>query len=179
MFIAAAQAAEAAGVAASGGFFSEPENWVAIVFIIVVALLVRPAGRAIIGGLDKHRDSIKTRLDEAERLQAEAQEMLTAQQKRQRDTQKEAEAMLAQARAEAERLLANGTRDLEELLKRREEQAIDRIAQAEADALREVRNTAVDVAIAATAKLIAEGLTGKQATALNDENIKALRDRLH
>src|SRR5579863_8483082 len=135
MLIAAANAAEAVNEAGSGGFFSDPETWVAAVFIIVAALLVRPVGRAIAKQLDTRRDSIKARLDEAARLHAEAQAMLTSHQQRLRDAQRDAADMLSTAKAEATRLQEAGARDLDELLKRREQQAAQRIAQAEAEAV--------------------------------------------
>ena len=51
-----------------------------------------------------------------------------------------------------------GAEELEASLGRREKMAMDRIAQAEAEALAQVRNAAVDVAAAATRQLIAQNL---------------------
>lgn len=180
MFISIAQAAEtAAHHAEQGGVFSEAETWVAITWLIVVALLARPVFRAITAALDLRREKIRARLEEAERLRTEAQEMLAAYQKKQRDALKEAEAIVAKAKAEAERLAAQASADLDEVLRRREQQAVERINQAETEALREVRDKAVDVAIAATRKLIRDNLSAKQASALIDQAIEDLPDRLH
>jgi F-type H+-transporting ATPase subunit b len=179
LLIAAAHAAEAAGSAPQPGFFAEPENWVAITFLLMVVVLARPLGRAIAGQLDARRDAIKARLDEAARLHAEAETLLATHQQRLRDAQRDAENMLSTARGEAERLTAAGKRDLEELLKRREQQAVGRIAMAEADALREVRAVAVDLAIEAARKIIAENMTPELAAALTERSIKDLGDRLH
>jgi len=179
LFIATAHAAAAAGTTQAPGFFSEPENWVAITFLIMVVLLARPLGRAIVKQLDARREAIKNRLDEAARLHAEAEQLLATHQQRLRDAQRDAENMLSTARAEAERLTVAGKRDLEELLKRREQQALGRIAMAEADALREVRAVAVDLAIEAARRIIADGMTAERAAALTDRAIKDLGDRLH
>jgi len=180
MFISVAQAAEAAAQHGEhGGFFSDAETWVAITWLIVVVLVARPVFRAITAALDLRREKIRARLDEAERLRTEAQEMLASYQKKQRDALKEAEAIVAQAKTEAERLAAQAEANLDELLKRRELQAVERINQAEAEALREVRNKAVDIAIAATRKLIAESLSAEQSSALVDQAIKDLPNRLH
>ena len=180
MFIAIAQAAEhAADHAEHVGFFSDPETWVAITWLIVVGLLSRPVYRGITAALDLRREKIRARIDEAERLCAEAQDMLASYQKKQREALNEAKAIVAHAKAEAERLAAQSAKDLDELLKRREQQAVDRIAQAEAEALREVRNTAVDIAVAATRKLIADNLPADKAAALVDAAIKDLPTRLH
>ncbi|PKU23758.1 hypothetical protein [Telmatospirillum siberiense] len=180
MFISIAQAAEvAAHHGEHGGVFSEAETWVAITWLIVVVLVARPVFRAITAALDLRREKIRARLEEAERLRTEAQEMLATYQKKQRDALKEAEAIIGQAKAEAERLAAQAEANLDELLRRREQQAVERIIQAEAEALREVRNKAVDIAIGATRKLIADNLSSDQASALIDQAIKDLPNRLH
>jgi F-type H+-transporting ATPase subunit b len=180
MFVSIAQAAEAAAQHGEHvGFFSDAETWVAITWLIVVALVARPVFRAIAAALDLRREKIRARLDEAERLRTDAQEMLASYQKKQRDALKEAQAIVAQAKTEAERLAAQAEANLDELLKRREQQAVERINQAEAEALREVRNKAVDIAIEATRKLIVENLSSEQASGLIDQAIKDLPKRLH
>jgi len=179
MLIAAAQAAETAAGGASPGFFAVPENWVAIAFLLVAALLVRPLSRTIVGQLDARRKAIKDRLDEAQRLHAEAQALLATHQQRLREAQRDAEDMLVTAKAEAERLAGTGARDLEEMLKRREQQALGRIAQAESDAVRQVREVAVDLAMAAARRIIVEAMTPERAAALVDKSIKDLGDKLH
>jgi F-type H+-transporting ATPase subunit b len=180
MFIAIAEAAEAAsGAAEQGGFFSEPETWVAITWIIVVGLLARPVYRAIAAALDVRREKIKARLAEAERLRVDAQETLAVYQRKQREALNEARDIIAHAKAEAERLATVAAADLEVLVKRREQQAMERIAQAEAEAVREVRNLAVDIAIAATRKLLADTMSADKAAALIDAAIKDLPNRLH
>jgi F-type H+-transporting ATPase subunit b len=105
--------------------------------------------------------------------------MLASYQKKQRDALKEAETIVANAKAEAERLTRQAEANLDDLLKRREQQAVERIAQAENEALREVRNQAIDVAVAATRHLIAENLSPAQAAALVDAAIQDLPNRLH
>jgi F-type H+-transporting ATPase subunit b len=180
MLISAAYAADAANTAAeSGGFFSQTESWVLVAFLIVAALLYRPASKALVKMLDGRRDEIKRRLDEAEQLHKDAQKELANHQQRLREAKRDAEEMLATARAEAERLTATGKRDLDELLARREQQALARIAQAEADAVGEVRGVAVDLAVAAARKIIAESMTPDRAAALADKTIKDLGERLH
>lgn len=177
--ISAAQAAETAGEAVEPTGFANPETWIAITWLIVVALLARPVYRGITKGLDARAAKIKDRLAEAERLRDEAQSLLTTYQKKQREAMAEAADIVAQAKSEAERLAKQAAADLDELVKRREQQALDRINQAEAEAMREVRNKAVEIAVAATGKLIAETLPADKANELIDAAIKDLPGRLH
>ena len=179
MFISVAQAAEAAAETVEPTGFANPETWIAITWLIVVAVLARPVYRGITKGLDNRSAGIRQKLAEAEKLRDEAAALLAAYQKKQAEAMQEAEAIIATAKAEAARLAAQAAADLDELVKRREQQAIDRINQAEAEAAREVRNKAVEIAMEATGKLIAETLPKDKAAELIDAAIKELPERLH
>jgi F-type H+-transporting ATPase subunit b len=156
-----------------------PEFWVAIGFIILVLAIAKKSWSAIKGGLDTRADRIRTSLDDATRLRDEAQHLLAEYQRKQRDAAKEIDDLLAAARAEAERSGENAKGALEAQVKRREQLAIDKIAQAETDALQAVRNTAVDVAIAATRKLLNDKLGAAAASNLVDNAIAELPQKLH
>ncbi|ALG69679.1 ATP synthase subunit B [Azospirillum thiophilum] len=156
-----------------------PEFWVLVAFVIFVALVWKKASAAIGSLLDGRAEKIRAELDEAERLHKDAQALLNGYQRRLADAQKEAEAVLDHAREEAARLRAQAGTDLEASLKRREAQAVDRIAQAEAAALAEVRNLTVDVAIGASKRVLAGGLSPAQADTLIDQSIGELPKHLH
>jgi F-type H+-transporting ATPase subunit b len=68
---------------------------------------------------------------------------------------------VAQAKVDAERLKTQAEVVLTATLKRREEQAVERIAQAEATALKDVRDQAIDLAIGVATKLIEDKMTKK------------------
>lgn len=157
----------------------KPEFWVAISFVVFVFLVWKKAKVAILGALDARAEKIRAELDEAQRLREDAQSALAAYQRRQRDALKEAEAIIAHAREEAARIRAQAAAELEAALKRRESQAVDRIAQAEAAAVNEVRHLTVDLAMQASRKLLTEGITAKQADALIDQSIAELPKHLH
>ncbi len=161
------------------GAIQTPEFWVAIGFIVLMLAIAKKGWAAIIGGLDGRAERIRTSLDDATRLREEAQHLLAEYQRKQRDTGKEIDDLLAAARTEAERSGVNAAAALEALVKRREQLAIDKIAQAEADALQAVRNTAVDVAIAATRKLLSNKLPATTASGLVDSAIAELPQKLH
>lgn len=177
--ISPAFAATAADAHAAVPFYANPALWVAVSFFLVVGLAARPVGRAIGAALDARAAKIRARLDEAHKLREDAQEMLATYQRKQRDAMKEAEDIIAHAKAEAERLSAQAAKDLEETLKRREAQAMDRIAQAEAQALKEVQNVAVEVAVEAARQVLSESISGAQAAALVDASIADLPKKFH
>ncbi len=159
--------------------FNDPTFWVAVGFVILVGAAFKPAKKAITGMLDKRADGIRKTLDEAATLREEAQQLLAEYQRKQRDAMKETQDMIARAREDAQRFAQEGAAKLEESLKRREQMAMEKIAQAEADALREVRATSVEVAMAATKKLIENRMDAEKSAALIDEAISNLSQRLH
>ncbi len=158
---------------------NSPEFWVSVGFVILMALVAKPIGRAFAAGLDARSERIRQTLDEAAGLREEAQHLLAEHQRKQRDVVRETEEMLAKATAEAERLAAEAAANLEITLGRREEMALEKIARAEAEALQQVREFAVDVAVAAIRKLITENLDEGHGSMLIDAAISELPDKLH
>lgn len=160
-------------------FFESAETYVALALIVLIVAIARPAWRAIGGKLDSHTDAIKAELDEAQRLREEAQHTLAEYQRKQRDALQEAEAILAEAREEAARIEAATAQRTEAMLKRREQQALDMIAAAEAHATAEVRNAAVDIAIDATRRLLTQQVDGAKGDEMIDAAIADLPGKLH
>ncbi|HUH84537.1 MAG TPA: F0F1 ATP synthase subunit B [Stellaceae bacterium] len=159
--------------------FADPEFWVAVAFVIVVVGLVWKGGPMIARMLDDRADKIRGELNEAQRLREEAQRTLADYQRKQRDALKEAEQIVALAKAEAERAAMQAARDLDATLKRRQALALEKIALEESKALTEVRNTAVDVAVAAVRRIMAEDLDPERKGKLIDDAIAELPQRLH
>lgn len=157
----------------------DPEFWILVAFVVFVAAVWKPGARAIAKALDDRADKIRSDLERAAKLHKEAQALLVEYQQKQRDALKEAEQIMAQAKAEAERLSAQAAAELEASLKRREQMALQRIAQAEQQAMAEVRAAAVDIAVAAAGKLLSEKLDAGRQDALIDGAIKELQGKLN
>ena len=86
---------------------------------------------------------------------------------------------LGVVREEAERQGQQGLEKLEAALERRRKLALERISQAEAQALDVVRAKTVDMALDATRDFLSHELKGKQADALIDAAIKDMSGKLH
>jgi F-type H+-transporting ATPase subunit b len=147
--------------------------------VLFVVLTARIAYRVVTVALDDRADRIKNQIDEAMRLAAEAQELLASYERKQREAAEEAESIVEHARHEAARLGEHAAQELERSLARRRQQALDRIAQAEASAIAYVRDHAIEVAMNATERLLAEKIKGKSADDLIDAAIKELPENLH
>ena len=160
-------------------FFMEAEFWVLVAFVIAIGFLVYKVKDPIAGGLDARAAKIKAELDEAQKLRDEAQAKLAEFQLKQRDALKEAEGIIGLAREEAQRLAAQGAKDLEAAIERRRRLAQEKIALEEQKAMADLRNAAVDVAVAALRRVLAEDLDPARQSALIDNAINALPPTLH
>jgi F-type H+-transporting ATPase subunit b len=150
----------------------EPEGWVAIAFLIFVGgLIYLGVHRKITAALDQRQDRIKAELDEARRLRDEAQSLLADYQNKQHEAEREAEALIASAKAEADRIASEAKAKVEEFVARRTKMAETKIAQAEAQAVADVRSAAADAAIAAAEKILAGTAKGKVADDLLTQGI--------
>ena len=156
-----------------------PEFWVAIGFLLLIALIAKPAWKGVTGALDSRSEKIKATLDEAASLREEVQHLLAEYQRKQRDVAKEVDEILANAVAEAEHSTSAASEELSEALKRREELAMEKISQAEAEAMQAVRNTAIDVAIFATERVLKNQLNEAAAAKLLDNSIAELPAKLN
>ena len=156
-----------------------PENWAALGFVVFVALVGRRGWAFITGWLDGRTAEIRSRLDEAAKLREDAQALLASYERKQRDAEKEAEEIIAQATEEAARLAEDAAKALEASVERRRQLAIDRFGQAEAKALKEVRDTAIDVAMRGAHRLIEAQLDEEAAGRMVDDAIRDLDKKLH
>jgi F-type H+-transporting ATPase subunit b len=154
--------------------------WVLVSFLIFVGLLLYYKVPAMVAKmLDDRADAIRKELDEARRLREEAQALLTDYQTKAKEAESEAKTIIDSAKKEAEMLAAEARKTLAENIERRSKLAEDKIARAEAQALSEVRATAVDTALAAAERLLKTRASGATGTGLVDEAIRDLKGRLN
>lgn len=158
----------------------EAEFWVAVAFVIFIAVLVKlGAPRVIIQALDDRRARIKAELDEARRVREEAQELLASYQRKRQEADREADAIVSAARSEAERLAAEAKTKVEDFVARRTRMAETKIAQAEAQAVADVRSAAADAAVAAAEKILADTTKGKVGDDLIAKGIQDIKAKLN
>ena len=158
----------------------EAEFWVAVAFIIFVGVLgYFGAHRRLVNSIDDRRDRIKAELDEARRLKAEAEALLATYRRKQQEAEREAQTIIASAKAEAERLAGEAEAKIEEFVVRRTKMAEGKIAQAEAQALADVRSAATEVAVAAAEAILTHSVKGKVADDLLAKGIADLKTKLN
>ncbi len=148
-----------------------------IIFLGILAYLKVPAMLA--KSLDGRADRIRNELDEARRLREEAQQLLAEYQRKRKDAETEAAELIAAAEHEAEGLVADARQKTEEYVARRTAMAEQKIALAETEAVNEVRQSAVDIAVAAAQSLIEEKADEKAVGAMFKSSVKELKEKLN
>jgi F-type H+-transporting ATPase subunit b len=161
-------------------YLKDPEIWVAIAFVIFVGILLKiGVPNLLFKTLDDRSARIKSELDEALRLRKEAGEVLAEYKRRQDEAEKTADSIIRNAGVEAERMAAEAQVKVEEFIARRTKMAETKIAQAEAQALADVRSAAADVAVAAAEVILASTTKGAAGESLVSQGIADLKAKLN
>lgn len=125
-----------------------------LLFFVLIAYLKVPG--MVAKSLDERSDKIRDELAEAKRLREEAQHVLAEYQRKRKEAEADAAAIVAAAEREAAALTAEAKQKTEEFVARRTALSEQKIKQAEVDAVNAVRSAAVDLAIAAAEQVIAK-----------------------
>ena len=154
--------------------------WVGAAFVVFIGVLFYfKVPGMLTKALDERAERIRAELEEARRLREEAQALLASYERKQHEAAEEAKRIVQHAREEAEREARLAAERLETMIARREQTALEKIAVAETQAQKEVRDTAISVAIAAATDVIARQVTGARADALIDDATQNLRRHLN
>jgi F-type H+-transporting ATPase subunit b len=160
--------------------FFAAETWVSVALIIFLGLLgYLGVHKTIFGALDARGKRIEADLAEAKRLREEAQALVADYKKRQAAAEEEAKTIIAAAKDDAERLTAEAKAKMEDFVARRTKMAEAKIAQAEAQAIADVRAAAADVATAAAGTVLADLSKGTGGDALIQAGIAEVKAKLN
>jgi F-type H+-transporting ATPase subunit b len=169
-------------LAAEGAFVSlaNTDFVVLLAFLLFVGFLVYMKVPGMIGGLlDKRAIAITAELNEAKSLREEAQTLLASYERKHREVQEHSERIIAAAHEEAKLAAEQAKKDLEATVARRLASAGDQIASAQAKVIKEVRDEAIKVAVAAARDVIAKQMTAASGNALIDDAIATVEAKLH
>lgn len=148
-----------------------------VIFAAIVIYYKAPA--LVTKSLDERAKRIAGEIEEARELKEEAKQQLAEFQRRRHEAEAEAREIVAAAQREAEALVLEARSKSEEYVARRTAMAETKIAQAEHDAIAEVRASAVDIAVAAAEKIIVARNSGAESGRFIDQSIGEVRQRLN
>ncbi|MFO1088465.1 MAG: ATP F0F1 synthase subunit B [Hyphomicrobiales bacterium] len=154
--------------------------WALIALIIFLGIVLYAGGhKTVAKSLDDRARRIRDELDEARRLREEAQALLAEYERKRQDAQKEASAIIERAKADAQLFAEDARRKMTETVERRTKMAEEKIGQAEAQAVKEVRSAATDRAIAAASQIIGDQMKGKAGDRLVEDAVAGIKSRLN
>jgi F-type H+-transporting ATPase subunit b len=160
--------------------FTEPETWVAIAFVILMALFAYLGiHRTVLSALDKRAERIKAELDDARRLKDEATKLLADYKAKRATAEREADEIISNAKAEAERIATEAKAKMEDFVARRTKTAESKIALAEAQAVADVRAAAANAAVTAATTILSQSVRGSVADDLLAKGIAEVRAKLN
>lgn len=158
----------------------EAEFWVAAAFVILLALFAYfGVHKTILSALDHRRDRIQKELDDARRLKEEAAKLVEEYRARRASAEREAQDIVTSAKAEAERIAAEAKTKMEEFVARRTKTAESKIAQAESQAIADVRAAAAEAAVSAATSIMGQSVRGSVADDLISKGIADVRSKLN
>ena len=161
-------------------FLNNTEIVVTIGFVIFVAVLLYFRVPAMLTRmLDARAVRIKQELDEARALRDEAQTLLAGFERRQKEVKSQAEGIVTAARAEAEKAAEAAKEDIRNSVARRLKTATEQIAAAEQGAIRQIKDQAVSVAIAAAGDVLRDRIKPADADRLIGAAISEVGEKLH
>lgn len=159
--------------------FGSEYFWITVSLIIFLVIAVKMGLTPTLAKLDARSERIRKELEEAQALREEAQKMLADHKRRQREALKDAEEIVEAARSEAKSLRDAAEHEIEGTIRRREQLAMDKIAQARKNAEAQLRQQAAELAVAAAGRLIASNLDESRQAALTDSSINEVGRKLN
>ncbi len=155
-------------------FFSSLLFWEVISFGILLFILAKYAFPPIVETLDARERKIRDTIEAAERRSAEAEKRMAEYEAKMKASQKEAEEMIAQAKARAQQMKEENERQLSADAERIKSAAAREIEQERRKALEDVRRYAGDLALQVAGKVLERSLTDADHKRLADEALSSV-----
>ena len=148
--------------------------WTILTFLVVLFILRRYAWKPILDAMEARERGIQRLIDDAEQARAEAEKLLQQYRRQLEEARAEGARILAEGKSAAERLrdelLARARSDAEAIVTR----AGREIDMERLKALSEIKERAVDLAIAAASKVIDAELDGARHRKLVEDYLREI-----
>lgn len=157
----------------------DPTLWLVFSFAAFVLLAFIFGRKSVLSVLDANIDKIRHDISAAEKLQAEAGDLLAQYKLNLQNASVEADRIISKAKQQAADIQATAEKDLADTMARREEMLKARIEQMEQTAIDDIRRYAAELAVSATTEIISQKLSEQKASALTDESIRHISEKLN
>ena len=133
--------------------------WVMVSFFLFIGLLIYfQIPQKIKSTLDENIGGIKNQIDEADKLKEDAKNILIENERKISNSKIEVKLMISKANEEAERNVIKTNQNFHNLMDNRKKNAEERIKQLKNQALKDIKNTSIKIAIESVEKLLKNSL---------------------
>ena len=152
--------------------------WVLIAFILFFVLVSKKLWSALATNLDQRKKMIENELNEAKKLREEAQAELNASLKKQKEINKQVLDIINDARSTAKQIEADALQKSDIIIKRKEEQAKQKINNAQIDAINNIKNISAELSVKSAKVYIQNELDNKIQKDLYLDSKQKLKEKL-
>ena len=152
--------------------------WVLIAFILFFVLVGKKLWTALTINLDQRKKMIENELNEAKKLREEAQAELNASLKKQKEINKQVLDIINDAKSTAKQIEADALKKSDIIIKRKEEQAKQKINNAQIEALNNIKNISAELSVKSAKVYIQNELDSKIQKALYSDSKHKLKEKL-
>jgi F-type H+-transporting ATPase subunit b len=127
-------------------------------FLFIGLLIYFQIPQKIKSSLDENIGGIKNQIDEADKLKEDAKNILIEHEKKISNSKAEVKLLISKANEEAEKNVIKTNQNFHNLMDNRKKNAEERIKQLKNQALKDIKNTSVKIAIESVEKLLKNSL---------------------
>jgi len=137
--------------------------WVAVSFLIFVGVIIYfKVPQKIDDSLNESIKKIKESLDNAEKLKDEAKNILSEYDSKVSKSKEEIKNLITDAKNQAEKNIIKTNEDFHKVIENRKKSAEEKIKQMKIQAIKDVKNSSVDIAISSVEKIIKNSIDKKK-----------------
>ena len=152
--------------------------WVLIAFILFFVLVGKKLWSALSTNLDQRKKMIENELNDAKKLREEAQAELNASLKKQKEINKQVLDIINDAKSTAKQIEAEALKKSDIIIKRKEEQAKQKINNAQIEAINNIKNISAELSVKSAKVYIQNELDSKIQKALYSDSKQKLKEKL-
>ncbi len=152
--------------------------WVLIAFILFFVLVGKKLWSALTTNLDQRKKMIENELNEAKKLREEAQAELNSSLKKQKEINKQVLDIINDAKSTAKQIEADALKKSDIIIKRKEEQAKQKINNAQIEAINNIKNISAELSVKSARGYIQNELDSKIQKDLYSDSKQKLKEKL-
>ena len=148
--------------------------WTIINFLFFLILIVKFGTKPLKAFLKARESSIQSNIDHAEKLNAEAREILKSAQEKIDNAENEVSKILTLGKSQAENFMKKAAEEADHVKRQKVEEAIREIDRSKENTIKELRKEVASLAVSAVEKILGEEMNKEKHYKMIEQNIDNL-----